>query len=165
MNKQIGLNLKNRRNEIGLTVNELSERIGVSRATWYRYEAGYVDRLTPLEIKRIAKALRVNSLDLLGFDDNFYMDTPSLPDNSKSDIFENNVETLAEKVAEKLNEINSQNTNEKAPRTTEARIVSFGMDNLPKENRELILGMIRGMFAGKPEAKLFEDKEGKNDDA
>ena len=47
-----------------------------------------------------------------------------------------------------------------APKTPEARIVSFGMDNLPKETREMILGMVRGMFTNKPEARYFEDKKG-----
>ena len=50
-----------------------------------------------------------------------------------------------------------------APRTVEARIVSFGMDKLPAETRELILGMIRGMFANKPEAEYFMEKKGEAD--
>lgn len=35
---------------------------------------------------------------------------------------------------------------EKAPRTPEARAVSFGMDTLPKEHRELILNMVTAMY-------------------
>lgn len=38
---------------------------------------------------------------------------------------------------------------EKAPRTAEARAVSFGMDNLTKEQRELILNMVTAMFPDK----------------
>ena len=45
----------------------------------------------------------------------------------------------------------------KAPRTPEARIVSGGMDKLPKEQREQILNVIRAMFAGNPE--LFKRSE------
>lgn len=36
--------------------------------------------------------------------------------------------------------------NVKAPKTAEARAVSFGMDNLPKEQRELILKMVTAMY-------------------
>lgn len=53
------------------------------------------------------------------------------------------------------------NVNSEAPRTVEARIVSFGMDKLPKETREMILGMVTGMFAGKPEAEYFKKEEDK----
>lgn len=48
-----------------------------------------------------------------------------------------------------------------APRTIEARIVSGGMDKLPKEQREQILAVVRAMFAQHPE--LFE--KGDDDDA
>ena len=35
---------------------------------------------------------------------------------------------------------------EESPQTAEARIVSSGMDKLPKEQREMILNMVRAMF-------------------
>ena len=40
------------------------------------------------------------------------------------------------------------------PITDEARIVSGGMDKLPKDQREQILNVIRAMFANRPD--LFE---------
>lgn len=43
----------------------------------------------------------------------------------------------------------------KAPITEEARIVSGGMDKLPKEQREQILGVVRAMFANNPD--LFKE--------
>ena len=36
-----------------------------------------------------------------------------------------------------------------APQTSEARIVSAGMDKLPKEQREMILNMVKAMFPNK----------------
>lgn len=54
---------------------------------------------------------------------------------------------------------------EEAPVTPEARIVSFGMDQLPQQDRETILNMIRAMFSKRPEAKLFDGKEDTNSDA
>ena len=38
-----------------------------------------------------------------------------------------------------------------APKTLEARIVSSGMDKLPKDQREQILNVIRAMFSKDPE--------------
>lgn len=43
-----------------------------------------------------------------------------------------------------------------APHTPEARAVSFAMDNLPKEQRDMILNIVKAMFPNKPE--LFERK-------
>lgn len=48
------------------------------------------------------------------------------------------------------------------PKTIEARIVSFGMDDLPKEEREKILSILRTMYSDKP--YLFKE-ERRHDDA
>lgn len=42
------------------------------------------------------------------------------------------------------------------PQTPEARTVSFAMDSLPQEQREMILNIVKAMFPNKPE--LFEQK-------
>ena len=42
------------------------------------------------------------------------------------------------------------------PKTPEARAVSFGMDQLPQEQREMILNMVRAMF---PNNKFTEGDE------
>lgn len=47
------------------------------------------------------------------------------------------------------------------PKTIEARIVSGGMDKLPKEQREQVLNVVRAMFAQHPE--LFEKEGNEND--
>ena len=48
------------------------------------------------------------------------------------------------------------------PKTVEARIVSGGMDKLPKEQREQLLRLIRAMYENHPE--LFKEKENEDDD-
>ena len=45
------------------------------------------------------------------------------------------------------------------PKTPEARIVSGGMDKLPKENREQLLNVFRAMYAQHPEIFADEDDE------
>lgn len=45
------------------------------------------------------------------------------------------------------------------PKTTEARIVSAGMDDLPQDDRELLLSMFQTMMR-----KRFPDKFGKGDE-
>lgn len=45
---KVGERIKKRRKELGMTVDELAERVGKSRATVYRYENGSIEKL-PLE--------------------------------------------------------------------------------------------------------------------
>lgn len=42
-------------------------------------------------------------------------------------------------------------------KTPEARIVSFGMDQLPEEQRQLIVDVVRTMFSNQPD--LFKSRE------
>ena len=56
-----------------------------------------------------------------------------------------------------------QRAEDAAPRTIEARIVSFAMDKLPQEDREKLLAVIRAMYSNKPE--LFEKKGDNEHDA
>ena len=43
----------------------------------------------------------------------------------------------------------------RAPQTLEARIVSFGMDSLPREEREKIVSILRTMYSNNP--NLFKE--------
>lgn len=40
---------------------------------------------------------------------------------------------------------------QEAPRTLEARIVSFGMDQLPKEERDKIISVLQAMYINNPD--------------
>ena len=56
-----------------------------------------------------------------------------------------------EKLAQVLNTtpnalIGKEESENELPKSIEARIVSSGMDKLPKEQREMILNMVRAMF-------------------
>lgn len=66
-------------------------------------------------------------------------------------------------VDELLGRTVSDENKDNSPRTVEARIVSGGMDQLPQENREQILNMLRAMYNSKPE--LFADRKGEANDA
>ena len=43
----------------------------------------------------------------------------------------------------------AEQTESDAPKTPEARSVSFAMDSMPQEQREMILNMVRAMFPNK----------------
>jgi len=54
-NLELAKQIKNRRNELGLTIEEAASRAGVGTKTWYRYEAGEAIRSD--KCKGICKAL------------------------------------------------------------------------------------------------------------
>lgn len=66
---ETGKRIKARRKEIGMSAEELADRIGVSHATMYRYENGGIERVTTKRLGEIAAVLRVSPDYLLvGYD-------------------------------------------------------------------------------------------------
>lgn len=66
-NKEIGNRIRQRRKELGLSVDELADRINKNRATIYRYENGEVDKL-PIDVfEPLARELDTSPAFLLGW--------------------------------------------------------------------------------------------------
>ena len=61
--------MKARRKELGMSMQELGDRIGVSKATISRYESGQIEKLPVTYLTPIAEALQVDPMYLLGSDD------------------------------------------------------------------------------------------------
>lgn len=65
----VGLRIKLRRKELGLSADELGKRIGKNRATIFRYENGDIEKL-PIDIlKPIAEALLTTPQALMGWEE------------------------------------------------------------------------------------------------
>ena len=65
----IGERIRDRRTELRLTLNDISKRAGVSKATICRYEKGVILNIPSDRIERIAKALRCTPAFLMGWDE------------------------------------------------------------------------------------------------
>lgn len=63
----IGERIKNRRKELGLTVDELAQRLEKNRATVYRYESNDIEKLPTTVLEPLAKALDVTPAYLMGW--------------------------------------------------------------------------------------------------
>ena len=50
--------MKMRRKELGLTVDEVAEAVGVSRSTYYRYESGDIEKVPTTIIPKLCKILK-----------------------------------------------------------------------------------------------------------
>lgn len=66
--KTFGERLRERREELGLTQVEVAEKIGVTAATYCRYETGVLNNIFLDKVIRIAEALKIHPAKLLGWD-------------------------------------------------------------------------------------------------
>ena len=64
----IGEKIKQRRKELGLSAEEIAQKIGVSPATIYRYESGDIKSPRSSVLRPIAEALDMDLYDLVGWD-------------------------------------------------------------------------------------------------
>ena len=107
----LGNRIRDARERMRLSQEELAELARLNRVTIAKYESGKVEPGAQA-LSRIADALEVTVDALMGRDE---------PEGT-----------------------------ERQPKTLEAQIVSFGMDNLPKDEREKILSVLQAMYQNKP---------------
>lgn len=65
----IGERIKRRREELGISVDELASVLGVNRATVYRYESNEIAKFPVDILESVAKALRTTPVCLMGWED------------------------------------------------------------------------------------------------
>lgn len=61
--------IKNRRIELGLTQEELGERIGVQKSAVAKYESGKVENLKRSIIEKLSEVLNLSPTQIMGFDE------------------------------------------------------------------------------------------------
>lgn len=61
--------LKSRRLELGLTMKDLADKVGVSEATISRWESGDIENMRRDKIVSLAKALRMSPSVIMGWDE------------------------------------------------------------------------------------------------
>lgn len=65
----VGERIKQKRIEIGMSVDELASKLGKNRATVYRYESNEIENLPISVLGPISEALHVSPIYLLGLED------------------------------------------------------------------------------------------------
>ena len=63
---QIGERLKNRRKELGLSVESIAEQLGVSYTTLYRYEASSITKIPVETFDKLCRILDITPAELMG---------------------------------------------------------------------------------------------------
>lgn len=80
---KIGERVKRRRLELGMSADELAKKISKNRATIYRYESEYIEKLPTTIIIPLAEALKTTPSFLMGWED----EEPNQKEDAISDIF------------------------------------------------------------------------------
>lgn len=75
----IGERIKERRKKLGLSVEELADKLGKNRATIYRYESSEIEKLPTTVLKPLAKALNTTPAFLMGWDETEDAMKPTFP--------------------------------------------------------------------------------------
>lgn len=65
-NLEIGIRIAERRMQLGLTMDDVAQKIGVAKSTIQRYETGQIQKIKLPVIESIASALSVNPAWLIG---------------------------------------------------------------------------------------------------
>ena len=154
--KKLGQKIYAMRRSRDMTQRQLGEIVGQSGSSVSMYERG--ERMPDIET-------------LEAFADVFNVPLSAFIEEDPADVrkrLENELNGGIQKPASTLTDVDLAKiasvvqVNSEAPRTVEARIVSFGMDRLPQEDRERLLAMIRAMYANCPE--LFDNKKGEDNE-
>ena len=72
---KIGERIRQRRKFLGLSVDELAEKLGKNRATVYRYESSDIEKLPTTVLEPLADALKTTPAYLMGWEDDKPTDT------------------------------------------------------------------------------------------
>ncbi len=75
----IGLRIKRRRLEKGLSQDEVAEKINTTKQTIYKYETGIITNIPASKIESIANVLDTTPAYLMGWTDNTDFDISSIP--------------------------------------------------------------------------------------
>lgn len=76
----VGTRIKERRQELNISVDELATRLNKNRTTIYRYEKGDIENLPMTVLGPLAKALDTTPAYLMGWDDIPNKDTATIGD-------------------------------------------------------------------------------------
>ena len=66
---EMGVKLKKRRLELGLTLEDVGNLVGVSKSTVMKWETGFIENMRRDNVALLAKALRVSPLWIMGMDE------------------------------------------------------------------------------------------------
>lgn len=103
-----GDRIKQRRIELGLTADDLAQKIGKSRATIYRYENGDIENMPTPILEPLARALDTTPADLMGWESTADVPMERVPSKAES-VQSSSVSAQCKEIIEVCNQLSSHN--------------------------------------------------------
>lgn len=75
--QEIMARMKNRREELDMSYQTLSDKVGISKSTLQRYETGFIKNMPVDKLEDIADALQVSPAYLMGWEPNININEPT----------------------------------------------------------------------------------------
>ncbi len=175
----IGDRIKQRRKELGLSVDDIAEKLDKNRATIYRYESDYIENLPITIINPLADVLKTTPAYLMGWNDiaetinkddintivNGFKENKEFINRISSyneESLKNFIEYLHATFSEEITSLDDKFTALDVFKLYEYvnKIVSFELNKLTSENKNEIknLNGIDLTTASKEESQSLEDK-------
>ena len=132
----IGKRIRARRLELGMTADELAQKIGKNRATVYRYEKNEIEKMPTTILGPLAKALDVTTDFLMCWED--------LPNANNSEISPETVET-ASMIHEAENTEEIIDIVETVIEDDDYRAIVTASKELTPEEMKMVRAMIEGL--------------------
>lgn len=89
-----GERIRARRKEVGVSADELADKVGVSRSTIFRWENGFIEKMPGDKLVPIARALQTTVGYLMGWEDG------QIPDSGAGDGYESEAKRFFEALPE-----------------------------------------------------------------
>ena len=103
-----GDRIKQRRIELGLTADDLAQKIGKSRATIYRYENGDIENMPTPILEPLARALDTTPADLMGWKSTADVPMERVPNKAES-VQSSSVSAQCKEIIEVCNQLSPHN--------------------------------------------------------
>lgn len=113
----IGKKMYERRKELGLTLEEVGEAVGVGKSTVRKWENGMIKNMGRDKIAALAKILKMDPVEFV-------------PTDGKTG------EYYRQELDKRMDQL----------KTVEARLLAQGVDSMPKEQREQALAIMKTIF-------------------
>lgn len=83
----VGQNIRNRRKQLGMSVDELATKVGKNRATIFRYESGKIESVPSDTLKLFAEALCTTPESLMSWEKS-ESSSSNVPSRAEKELFE-----------------------------------------------------------------------------
>lgn len=84
----IGEKIKQRRKELGISINQLSQRLGKNRATIYRYENNEIENIPMTILKPLSEILQTTPEFLCGISSDELLTKKKASPDTEEDLFQ-----------------------------------------------------------------------------